>query len=70
MRTEEAAMQVSEKIEELIDALGLPRRLSQLGVTAESIPVMTEMALQDICMLTNPCVCSAKDIDAMYREVL
>jgi 1,3-propanediol dehydrogenase len=70
MRTEEAAMHVSEKIEELIDALGLPKRLSQLGVTADSIPAMTEMALQDICMLTNPCVCSAEDIDTMYREVL
>ncbi len=70
MRTEEAAMHVSEKVENLIDALGLPKRLSQLGVTPESIPLMTEMAIQDICMLTNPCVCSAKDIEAMYREVL
>ncbi|MEJ2153703.1 MAG: iron-containing alcohol dehydrogenase [Desulfobacteraceae bacterium] len=70
MRTEEAAMHVSEKVENLIDALGLPKRLSQLGVTPESIPLMTEMAIQDICMLTNPCVCSAKDIEAMYHEVL
>jgi alcohol dehydrogenase class IV len=69
MSQEEAANHVPEKIEALIEKLGLPRHLSELGVTLDDVPVMAEMAQQDICMLTNPCTYSTQDIAAMYREV-
>jgi len=69
MSEEEAASHVPEKIERLIDKLGLPRHLSQLGVSLDDIPVMAGMAQQDICMLTNPCTYSTRDIEDMYREV-
>ncbi len=64
-----AAQLFPEKIDELIDKLGLPRHLSQVGVSPDDIPVMAEMAQQDLCMLTNPCTYSTRDIEAMYREV-
>ncbi len=70
MSEEEAALQVPERIEALIDSLGLPTRLSELGVSSEDIPRMTEMAQEDICMLTNPCTYATHDIEAMYREVM
>ena len=69
MRTAEAASHVPAKIEELIDQLGLPTHLSQLGVSHDDIPVMAAIAQEDICMLTNPCTYSTQDIEAMYREV-
>ena len=70
MSDEEAAHQVPQKIESLINSLGLPTRLSDLGVSTDDIPLMTEMAQQDLCMLTNPCTYSTHDIEAMYREVM
>ncbi len=69
MSGQEAAQHVPIKIEALISSLGLPTRLSELGVSADDIPKMTEMAQQDICMLTNPCTYSVHDIEAIYREV-
>ena len=70
MSKKEAALHVPDRIEELIDQLGLPKRLSQLGVSSDDIPAMAEMAQKDICMLTNPCTYSVKDVEAMYHEVL
>ncbi len=64
-----AAAFLPEKIEALIDQLGLPKRLSELGVSEGDILLMAQMAEQDICMLTNPCTYSIHDIEAMYREV-
>jgi 1,3-propanediol dehydrogenase len=69
MSQKEAANHVPEKIEGLIEQLGLPRHLSELGVSPDDVPVMAEMAQQDICMLTNPCTYSKNDIEAMYREI-
>jgi 1,3-propanediol dehydrogenase len=65
----EAAFHVPEKIEELIADLELPTHLSQLGVSPDDIPVMAQMAQQDLCMLTNPCTYCTGDLEAMYREV-
>ncbi|QTA81437.1 Iron-containing alcohol dehydrogenase [Desulfonema limicola] len=69
MSIEDAALHTPEKVKELIEALGLPTRLSKMGVDAGDIPIMAEMAKDDICMLTNPCSYSKENIEAMYREV-
>lgn len=70
MTLEDAAHSVLPLIEQLIEALELPHRLSSLGVRAEDIPLMAEMAQQDICMLTNPYCYSADEIAQLYREAL
>jgi 1,3-propanediol dehydrogenase len=69
MRPSEAAQHVPAQIEAMIEDLGLPRHLAQLGVSADDLPKMAVMAQEDICMLTNPCTYSTGDIEAMYREV-
>lgn len=69
MSVGEAASHVPLMIEELIDKLGLPRHLSQLGVSQDDIPAMAENASEDICMLTNPCTYTIQDIEAMYLEI-
>ncbi len=65
---EDAAQAALEKIEELIAALGLPPRLSQLGVRLEDIPTMAELAEQDVCLCTNPYCFTKSEIETIYRE--
>jgi 1,3-propanediol dehydrogenase len=68
MTIQEAASYVPEKIKELIEELGLPTRLSQLGVNPEDIPLMARMAQEDLCMLTNPYCYSLEEIEILYKE--
>ncbi|MEW6349428.1 MAG: iron-containing alcohol dehydrogenase [Thermodesulfobacteriota bacterium] len=70
MTTEQAAQSVLLEIEQLIEVLELPRRLSSLGVSPEDIPTMAAMAQQDICMQTNPHCYSIEEIEQLYREAL
>jgi 1,3-propanediol dehydrogenase len=69
MSKAEAAANVPAKIEALIHALGLPTRLSELGVSQTDIPAMAKLAQADLCMHTNPCSYATGDIEAMYHEV-
>ncbi len=66
--TRELGLQVIEKIEQLITEIELPTRLSQLGVKREDIPLMADLAQQDVCLLTNPCSYSKEEIEAIYHE--
>ncbi len=68
MTAEEAAVLALEKIQELIAALGLPTKLSQLGVRLEDIPLMAEFGQQDVCMHTNPYCYTKEEVAAIYRE--
>lgn len=68
LTTSESASRVPGKIEELIEALKLPNSLSQLGVKPEDIPIMAELAQDDICMNTNPYCYSLEEIETIYRE--
>jgi len=68
MTIQEAASYVPEKIKELIGELGLPTRLSQLGVNREDIPLMAQLAQEDLCMLTNPYCYSVEEIEILYKE--
>jgi alcohol dehydrogenase class IV len=65
---EEAAGLALEKIRELIEALELPTRLSQLGVRHEDLSLMAEFGQQDVCMCTNPYCYSKQEVEAIYRE--
>jgi len=67
---EEAGMEVPRQIEGLIEALGLPKRLSQVGVLADDIGNLAKQAEVDLCMLTNPHCYPAEEIESMYREAL
>ncbi len=69
MKFEEAVLHAPEKVKALIDELGLPTRLSKLGVDLKDVPVMAKMAQDDICMQTNPRSYSTVEIEALYKEV-
>jgi alcohol dehydrogenase class IV len=66
----QAAARVPEKIDSLIDALGLPRQLSQVGVNPGDIPLLAKQASEDLCMLTNPHCYLAEEIESMYQEIM
>ena len=54
--------------EALIAELEIPSRLSHIGVRKEDIPLLAEMAQNDLCMLTNPYCYPKEEIEALYLE--
>lgn len=64
------AQQVPGQLQDLIAKLGLPTRLSQVGVDEADIPRLAQMAENDICMLTNPHCYMKAEIESMYHDVL
>jgi alcohol dehydrogenase len=57
-------------IRELVRSLGLPTRLSQVGVPASGIPLLVEGAMGDACTLVNPRAPTAEDLAECYRRAL
>ena len=57
-------------VEELTDTLGLPRRLSLVGVPEDAVPTLVEAAMGDGCTLMNPREPSEADFEALYRAAL
>jgi alcohol dehydrogenase class IV len=66
---EAVAQLVPGQLQDLITKLGLPTRLSQVGVDEADIPRLAQMAEEDICMLTNPHCYMKAEIESMYHEV-
>lgn len=65
-----AAHRVPEILVRLIRDVGLPLRLSDLGVDPADIPRLAEMAQVDPCMMTNPYRYSKAEIETLYRDAL
>jgi alcohol dehydrogenase class IV len=72
-----AGMGRSEKKDALIEgivafkkAAGVPLTLRQYGVEPGDIPALTERAIKDICMATNPVPMTEKDVEAIYEEAM
>jgi alcohol dehydrogenase class IV len=57
-------------ITELVDRLGLPTRLSQVGVPEDGIPALVEGAMGDGTTLLNPREMSEEDYAELYRAAL
>jgi alcohol dehydrogenase class IV len=57
-------------VEELVDSLGLPRRLSQVGVPEEGIPLLVEGAVGDGCTLVNPREAGEEEFEELFRAAL
>ncbi len=61
---------LAEHVREVVRALGLPRRLSEVGVPESAIPVLVEGAMGDGCTLVNPVEPSEEDFAELYRRAL
>jgi 4-hydroxybutyrate dehydrogenase len=62
--------EVGPAIETMTRRLGLPTRLSEMGVGAELIPDIVKGALADHSHKTNPREASAEDYADMLRRVM
>jgi alcohol dehydrogenase class IV len=58
------------RIRELTGALGLPQRLSEVGVAESGIPALVEGAMGDGCTLVNPRELTEEDFEALFRRAL
>ncbi|MBD2100672.1 iron-containing alcohol dehydrogenase [Leptolyngbya sp. FACHB-261] len=57
-------------LEALRAEIGLPARLSQVGVSADKLDQLTAVAFADGCHSRNPRPCTAEDIRSIYAEAL
>lgn len=63
-------LRAGDAVRILLRRIGLPARLSEVGVTAEHIPRMVPQAVEDASHRTSPRPCVADDFAAMYRAAL
>jgi alcohol dehydrogenase len=61
---------LAEHVRAKVKSLGLPTRLSEVGVPEEGIPILVEGAEGDGCTLVNPREPTAEDFAEMYRRAL
>lgn len=66
----EAAERAMTAVQSLAMDIGIPRRLSEVGLQADYIPQLSANAVQDVCLITNPRDASIEDIEAIFREAL
>ncbi len=61
---------LADHVRGLVSTLGLPTRLSQVGVTEAGIPDLVEGAMGDGCSVVNPREPSEEDFAELYRRAL
>lgn len=70
MPGEEAAELLAEHVRRLADDVGVPRGLSELGVSEDDVPRLAENTLLDACLTTNPRAAEAGDVETLFRAAL
>jgi 1,3-propanediol dehydrogenase len=70
LSTLEAAERAIAAVQQLIFDIGLEKGLAQIGLAEEYIPLLSENALKDACLVTNPRRASREDIAAIFRKCL
>ncbi|WP_368041100.1 iron-containing alcohol dehydrogenase [Leisingera sp. ANG59] len=57
-------------VQELNDSLGIPRRLGELGVTAEAIPELVKGAIIDPSCGGNPIELTEENLAQLFKAAL
>ncbi|MBW1637461.1 MAG: iron-containing alcohol dehydrogenase [Deltaproteobacteria bacterium] len=70
MSLEEAAGKAIEAVTDLKKRIGIPEKLSAVGVKEEDLEELTEKAFLDGCHQSNPRSCTRENLRDLYREVL
>lgn len=61
---------LDDRISQLRESLNLQRGFGSLGVTRSMLPKLTENALKDPCMLTNPREATYEDVLNLYEKTI
>lgn len=64
----EAGKMAVEKVKTICGALGIPEKLSQLGVKEDALEKMASQAVNDVCHSGNPGTCGRQDMLDLYRK--
>jgi len=70
MSVSDAAQAAILQIRQLSERIGIPKRLRDVGVSANMIPQLAEQAMKDACHLTNPRKCQKEDMIYLYNQSL
>ena len=65
-----ATADVAEEIEALNQRLGLPKNLSEMGVTEDRIDYLADHAARDVCTFTNPKPAGKEEYAGMFRDAM
>ncbi len=57
-------------VQKLSTDVGIPAKLSEVGVKAEDVPALAKAALADVCTGGNPRDTTVAEIEALYRSIL
>lgn len=63
-----AAEMLAEHVQELAGTVGAPARLGQLGVSTDDVDRLSQTALRDACLATNPRPATQEDIAGIFRK--
>ncbi|GGK24176.1 alcohol dehydrogenase [Caldalkalibacillus thermarum] len=66
----EAAKRAIKAVKELARDLDIPESLAKLGLKEEHIRKLSQNAVQDACMITNPRDMSVDDVEKIFRQAL
>ena len=61
---------IAEWISEFNAALGLPRNLGEMGVTADMVPKLAAHCMTDACHFTNPKQPTVHEYADMFGEAI
>jgi 1,3-propanediol dehydrogenase len=64
----EAGKKAIDYVKELAIDIGAPQKLSEMGIEKETIQEMSQIALNDACMITNPRDITIEDIEELFRK--
>ena len=70
MDEKQKAQAAVDAVKALAVRVGIPEKLSALGVKEEGIPALAKSALADVCTPGNPKETCVEDIEALYRKIL
>lgn len=70
LTTQQVQKRLMEHVIGLKKEVGLSQKLAENGVNISDIPVLSEHALHDPCILTNPRKSSKRDVEVVYEEAL
>lgn len=66
----DAAKAAIDAVKEIVYDIGLAKGLAQFGIEKEMIPSLSQNALNDACLITNPRETSLKDIENIFHRAL
>ncbi len=70
LSTMAAAERAVVAVRQLISDIGLAKGLGEIGLSEEFIPLLSENAMKDACLVTNPRQASREDIAEIFRKCL